>query len=70
MLLEEMMRNEKKEGNLEGKQEFLLDSLESKFAIPSELKEKICSETDPVKLKSWFLLSLSASSLEEFRDNM
>lgn len=46
MLLEEMMRNEKREGNTEGKQEFLLTALESKFSVPSELKEKIMSETD------------------------
>ena len=31
--------------------------------------EIICAETNPAKLKSWFQLSLSASSLEEFRDN-
>lgn len=52
MLLEEMMRNEKHEGNIEGKQEFLLDSLESKFAVSPELKEIICAETNPAKLKS------------------
>lgn len=42
MLLEEMMRNERKEGNTEGKQEFLLTALESKFSVPSELKKKSC----------------------------
>ena len=52
MLLEEMMRNEKHEGNIEGNQEFLLDSLESKFAVSPELKEIICAETNPAKLKS------------------
>lgn len=36
----------KLEGNAEGKQEFLLTALESKFSVPSELKEKIMSETD------------------------
>ena len=42
MLLEEMMRNERQEGklegNTEGKQEFLLTVLESKFSVSSELK--------------------------------
>ena len=78
MLLEEMMRNEKREGklegniegNIEGKQEFLLTALESKFSVPSELKEKIMSETDIEKLALWFQLSLKVHSLEEFKQNM
>lgn len=78
MLLEEMMRNErqegklegKMEGNTEGKKEFLLTALESKFSVPSELKEKIMSETDIEKLNLWFQLSLKASSLKEFEQNM
>lgn len=78
MLLEEMMRNERQEGkiegklegNTEGKQEFLLTALESKFSVPSELKEKIMSETDIEKLNLWFQLSLKVSSLEEFEQNM
>ena len=74
MLLEEMMRNERQEGklegNAEGKQEFLLTALESKFSVPSEIKEKIMSETDTEKLELWFQLSLKVSSLEEFEQNM
>lgn len=78
MLLEEMMRNERQEGkiegklegNTEGKQEFLLAALESKFSVPSELKEKIMSETDIEKLNLWFQLSLKVSSLEAFEQNM
>ena len=46
----------KLEGNAEGKQEFLLTALESKFSVPSELKEKIMSETmirkEPVNISS------------------
>ena len=41
----------KLEGNAEGKQEFLLDFLESRFTVPSELREKISAETNPNKLK-------------------
>ena len=78
MLLEEMMRNERQEGkiegklegNTEGKQEFLLTALESKFSVPSELKEKIMSETDIEKLNLWFQISFKVSSLEEFEQNM
>mgnify|MGYP004466892967 CR=1 FL=1 len=74
MLLEEMMRNERQEGklerNTEGKQEFLLTALESKFSILSELREKIMSETDIEKLELWFQVSLKVSFLEEFKQNM
>ena len=74
MLLEEMMRKERQEGkldgNTEGKQEFLLTALESKFSIPSELREKIMSETDIEKLNRWFQLLLKVSSFEEFEQNM
>ena len=74
MLLEEMMRNEKQEGkqegNIEGKQEFLLTALESKFSISTDLKEKIIAETDINKLNTWFKLSLQASSQEDFEKSM
>ena len=62
MLLEEMMRNEK----LEGKREYLLVSLETKFTVPDELKKKLISESDSEKLDECFRLSLNASSLDEF----
>lgn len=48
MLLEEMMRNEKREGNIEGKQEFLLDFLESRFTVPSELGKKFLLKLIPI----------------------
>ena len=66
MLLEEMMRNEKREG----KQECLLAVLESKFSVSAELKEKIVSQTDIDKINTWFQLSLKVSSLQEFEKNM
>ena len=74
MLLEEMMRNEKQKGIHEGSQKMLvqciIESLESKFAIPVELRENIISETESDKLNAWFQLSLKVSSLEEFEQNM
>ena len=74
MLLEEMMRNEKQKGIQEGSQKMLvqciIESLESKFAIPVELRENIISETESDKLNAWFQLSLKASSLKEFEQNM
>lgn len=78
MLLEEMMRNVKREGklegklegNAEGKQECLLSVLKSKFSVSDELKEKIVSETDIDKLNAWFQLSLKVSSIEDFEQNM
>lgn len=78
MLLEEMMRNERREGKLEGKleghtegkRECIITALESKFSVPSELKEKIMCETDIEKLNLWFQLALKVSSLDEFEQNM
>lgn len=74
MLLEEMMRNEKQKGIQQGSWEMLvqciINSLESKFVIPVELKEKIVSETDIDKLNVWFQLSLKVSSIEDFEQNM
>ena len=70
MLLEEMMRNEKQEGKREGKQEFLLTALDSKFSVSTDLKEKIIAETDINKLNTWFKLSLQASSQEDFEKSM
>lgn len=74
MLLEEMMRNEKQKGIQQGSREMLvqciINSLESKFVIPVELKEKIVSETDIDKLNVWFQLSLKVSSIEDFEQNM
>ena len=69
-----MMRNEKQKGIQEGSQKMLvqciIESLESKFAIPVELRENIISETESDKLNAWFQLSLKASSLKEFEQNM
>lgn len=74
MLLEEMMRNEKQKGIQEGSQKMLaqciIESLESRFVIPVELRESIISETESNKLSAWFQLSLKVSSLEEFEQNM
>ena len=74
MLLEEMMRNERREGKLEGhtegKRECIITALESKFSVPSELKEKIMCETDIEKLNLWFQFALKVSSLDEFEQNM
>ena len=74
MLLEEMMRNEKQKGIQEGSQKMIaqciIESLESRFVIPVELRESIISETESNKLSAWFQLSLKVSSLEEFEQNM
>ena len=70
MLLEEMMRNEKQKGRREMLVQCIIDSLESKFVIPVELKKNIISETDIDKLNVWFQLSLKVSSIEDFKQNM
>ncbi len=78
MLLEEMMQKEREKGKQEGRQEghqemirqCLFDSLESKFCICEELKQKLASETDINKLNEWFQLSLKASSLNDFEKSI
>ncbi len=70
MLLEEMMRNEKQIGKLEGKREDILASLEAKFPVQNDLKEKIILENDIDKLNIWFKNSLEVSSIEEFKKKM
>ena len=70
MLLEEMMRNEKREGIQEGIQQCLVDFLKAKFSVSDIMIEKIESETDICKLQAWFQLSLKVSSIEEFEKNM
>jgi hypothetical protein len=70
MLLEEMMRNEKREGIQEGIQQCLVDFLKAKFSVSDIMIEKIESETDICKLQAWFQLSLKVSSVEEFEKNM
>ena len=51
MLLEEMMRNEKREGIQEGIQQCLVDFLKAKFSVSDIMIEKIESETDICKLQ-------------------
>ena len=54
MLLEEMMRNEKREGIQEGIQQCLVDFLKAKFSVSDIMIEKIESGTDICKLQAWF----------------
>ena len=72
MILEQMLKDERREGRKEGKNngiaEGLLSLLEVKFdSVPGELREKISSTQDFDILDSWFKIAAKAESMEEFR---
>lgn len=78
MLLEEMLRNEHKEGRKEGrgeglreaKAESVLTLLEMKGSVSDALAERIKCEKDMSKLSKWLILSAQCSSIEEFEQRM
>ena len=74
MLLEEMLRNEHKEGHGEGlreaKAESVLTLLEMKGSVSDALAERIKCEEDMSKLSKWLILSAQCSSIEEFEQRM
>ena len=72
MILEQMLKDERREGRSEGRisgiSESLLSLLEVKFgAVPEELREKINSVQDSSALNEWFKLAAKAESLEDFQ---
>ena len=72
MILEQMLKDERREGRSEGRisgiSESLISLLEVKFgAVPEELREKINSVQDSSALNKWFKLAAKAESLEDFQ---
>lgn len=63
-------RDAKNEGKIEGKIESVFDCLEEIGTIPEELREKISTETDLDKIKSWLRLAVKVKSIEEFIEKM
>lgn len=74
MLLEEMMRNERKAGILEGrrreKAECVIALLETKGEVTSGLRSRIESEESLEKLSQWLLLAAGSASPEDFAKKM
>ena len=80
MILEQMLKDERREGRREGRsegervgrekerKESLLSLLEIRFStVPEELREKISSTGDLDTLELWFETAAKAKNLEEFQ---
>ena len=70
MLLELMLKDERKAGKIEGKIEALLELLEELSVVPEKLRATIMEETDLSTLKRWLKLAAKSSSIEQFMENM
>lgn len=74
MLLEEMMRNERKKGHSEGWREAtaanIITLLEMHGQPSEELRKRIEAEQDNDKLSQWHRLAARAETLDEFTDGM
>ena len=70
MLLELMLKDERKAGKIEGKIEALLELLEELSVVPEKLRATIMQETDLSTLKRWLKLAAKSSSIEQFMENM
>ena len=80
MILEQMLKDQRREGRREGRsegervgrekerKESLLSLLEIRFStVPEELREKISNTGDLDTLELWFETAAKAKTLEEFR---
>ena len=70
MIFEEMMRDERKEGRLEGKKEAILELLEDLGEIPEAFHERLDKETDELHLRFIHKAAAKSESMEEFLDRV
>ena len=70
MIFEEMLRDERTEGRVEGKKEFIFELLEELGRIPESVRERIENESNLETLTKWHKLAAKADSFEEFLNNM
>lgn len=70
MLFEELLRNERKEGRIEGKIEYILELLDDMGTLPEGLREKIETESDVATLNAWHKIAAKAGSIEQFVKEM
>ena len=66
MVLEEMLRDERNRGRVEGKADSVLKILAFYGEVSEALKDKISRETNLDTLDWWFRIALECSSVEEF----
>ena len=67
MVLEEMLREERREGRVQGKAEEIISFLTDLGFVPEELSQKILKEKDLSLLSGYLKLAARAESLEQFR---
>ena len=67
MVLEEMLREERREGRVQGKAEEIISFLTDLGFVSEELSQKILKEKDLSLLSGYLKLAARAESLEQFR---
>lgn len=67
MVLEEMLREERREGRVQGKAEEIISFLTDLGFVPEELSQRILKEKDLSLLSGYLKLAARAESLEQFR---
>ncbi len=82
MLLELMLKDERKEGReegllegreegfLEGRRDGIFELLAMYGEIPEDIRSQINDETDETVLKRWLITAAKVSSIDEFREKM
>ena len=70
MVFEEMLKEERAEGKLEGYIDILTNLLQEIGEIPPALQEKIASEKEEKVLIAWAKLAAKVTSIEEFMQKM
>lgn len=70
MLFEELLKDERKEGENAGMVKSLIMVLENFGEVPEELKEKFLKERDQEVLKCWIQTAAKSKSLDEFISKM
>lgn len=70
MLLDELIKTERKEGKVEERIEAIQELLEEVGAIPKALKERLEGETDLKLLRRWHKAAAKAQSIEQFMEEI
>lgn len=70
MTVEELLQSRERKGRAEGKQEDILELLETLGTVSVEVRDKISAERNPEVLRKWLKLAAGVSSLEAFLVDM
>ena len=67
MLLEEMLKEERESGRIEGKAEAVINLLSELGEVPETLRDKILNEKEAKVLQCYLRSASAAMSIEEFQ---